>query len=154
MANFEHVDTSWVRKAFYIEYLWWVLLKLIHFLSLRHATLLKETPTKVCSCENCEDFKNIYLSRKSANNCFCSSCFLLLIFFLRAFLLLLIQYLSSLQGPLYGLKSSPQGAQWQTPLLFEKKKNQPKWPLAVIRCHSLSLDVPLVCLFINDPLKT
>ena len=54
MANFEHVNTGWVRKAFYIECLWWVLLKLIHFLSLRHATLLKETPTKVCSCENCE----------------------------------------------------------------------------------------------------
>ena len=34
-------------------------------------------------------------------------------------------------------KSSPQGSQWQVPLLFEKKKNQPKQSLVVNRCHSL-----------------
>ena len=45
------------------------------------------------------------------------------------------------KGPLQGLKSSPQGAQWQAPLLFEKKKNQPKQSLTVTRCHSLSLVV-------------
>ena len=36
-------------------------------------------------------------------------------------------------------KSSPQDAQWQVPLLFEKKKNQPKQSLVVTRCQSLSL---------------
>ena len=39
--------------------------------------------------------------------------------------------------PLQCLKSSLQDAQWQPPLLFEKKKNQPKWSLVVIRCHSM-----------------
>ena len=34
-----------------------------------------------------------------------------------------------------------QGAQWQIPLLFKKKKNQPKRPLVVIRCHLLLLGV-------------
>ena len=45
-------------------------------------------------------------------------------------------------------KCFPQGAQWQAPLLFEKKKNQPKLSLVAIRCHSLyhpvSFVVPLV----------
>ena len=40
--------------------------------------------------------------------------------------------------------SSPQGSQWQVPLLFEKKKNQPKQSLVVTRCQSLSFVVPLV----------
>ena len=34
-----------------------------------------------------------------------------------------------------------QGAQWQVPFLFEKKKNQPKRPLVVIRCRLLLLAV-------------
>ena len=63
--------------------------------------------------------------RKSANNCFCNSCFLLLIFVFGCLLLLLIQQ-TFFKGPLQGLKSSSQGAQWQTSLLFEKKKNQSK----------------------------
>ena len=41
-------------------------------------------------------------------------------------------------------KSSPQGVQWQAPLLFEKKKNQLKYSLVVTRCHSFSLVVPFV----------
>ena len=52
----------------------------------------------------------------------------------------LVSALSSIvpvQSPLHGLKSSPQGAQWQAPLLFEEKTNQPKMPLLVICCHSL-----------------
>ena len=109
--------------------------------------------------------------------------FLLLpfIFLLKGLFLLLTQQ-TFFKGPIQCLKSSPQGAQQQAPVLFEKKKNQPKWSLVVIhwttlchslsfivtrcttRCHSLllvvircttgchllSLDVPLVCLFIND----
>ena len=91
---------------------------------------------------------------KSANSCFCSSCFLLLIF-LFGWLFLLLIHQAVFKGPLQGLKSSPQGVQWQAPPLLEKKKkNQPEWSLVDIRCHSLyhslSLDVPLVCLFIND----
>ena len=54
---------------------------------------------KLRKCLNCRS-SHRRCSRKPANNCFCSSCFLLLIFFLRGFLLLLIQNLSSLQGPL------------------------------------------------------
>ena len=77
---------------------------------------------------------------KSANNCFCHSCFLLVIFLLRGLFLLLIQQ-AFFKGPLQGLKSSPQSAQWQATLLFEKKKNQPKWSLVVTRCHLLSLVV-------------
>ena len=75
-----------------------------------------------------------------------------------------------LQGPLQDLKSSVQGAQWQVPLLFEKKTKDyllvvqlvvtrctshcHLLSLVVIRCHllqhSLSFNVSLVCLFIND----
>ena len=88
----------------------------------------------------------------------------LLIFVFSGLFLLLIQY-AFFKGPLQGLKSSPQGAQWQAPLLFEKKEKLAEmvtrcttrchsFSLVVIRCHlmyqSLSLDVPLVCLFIND----
>ena len=67
------------------------------------------------------------------------------------------------EGSLQGLKSSPQGAQWQAPLLFEKKKisrnshslslvvtcsTRCLWlyhllSFVVTRCHSSSLDVPL-----------
>ena len=68
---------------------------------------------------------------------------LLLIFLLKGLFLLLIQY-TFFKDPLQCLKSSPQDALWQVPLLFEKKKTQPKWSLVVIRCHSLSSVVPLV----------
>ena len=51
-----------------------------------------------------------------------------------------------LQGPLPCSKNSLQGAQRQVPLLFEKKKNQPKQLLVVTRCHSMSL----IYLFMND----
>ena len=54
--------------------------------------------------------------------------------------LLLIQQ-TFFKGLLQGLKSSPQDAQWQAPLLFEKKE---KLTEMVTRCHSLSLIVPLV----------
>ena len=38
-------------------------------------------------------------------------------------------------------KSSSQSVQWQVPLLFEKKRNQPKQSFVVTRCHSLLLVV-------------
>ena len=38
-------------------------------------------------------------------------------------------------------KESLQGAQWQVPLLFVKKENQPKRPLVITRCNSLSIVV-------------
>ena len=111
-------------------------------IELRPATLLKETPRKVLFCEYCEIFKNTYFKES----------------LLLQFLLLpvnissqgLISALSSIvpvQSPLHGLKSSPQGAQWQAPLLFEEKTNQPKMSLLVICCHSLhhSLSFVFTC---------
>ena len=86
--------------------------------------------------------------KKFFNSCFLGACF--------------YSYFNSfLQDPPQCLKSSLQGAQWQVPLLYGKKENQPKMatcchtlplviPLVVIRFHSLSLDILLVCLFIND----
>ena len=94
------------------------------------------------SCEYCKIFKNFILV-KIANNCFCSSRFLLLIFLFGSLFLLLIQQ-AFFKGSLQGLKSSPQGVQWQAPLLFEKKKNQPKWSLVEIRCHSLYHSLPFL----------
>ena len=135
------------------KHLCWSLL-LIDLRALRPGTFLKG--------EYCKIFKNAILVKI----CFCISWFLLLIFLFGCLFLLLIQQ-AFFKGPLQGLKSSPQGAQWQAPLLFEKKKNQPKWPLVAThyhslslvvtrcttRCHSLSLDVQLICLFINAQKK-
>ena len=44
-----------------------------------------------------------------------------------------------IQGPHQGLKSSLQGAKWQVPLLFERKKNYLKRPLVVTHCQPLLL---------------
>ena len=143
------------------KHLCWSLL-LIDLRALRPGTFLKG--------EYCKIFKNAILVKI----CFCISWFLLLIFLFGCLFLLLIQQ-AFFKGPLQGLKSSPQGAQWQAPLLFEKKEKLAgmvtrcttrchslslvvilchSLSLVVIRCHSLyhslSLDVPLVCLFIND----
>ena len=84
---------------------------------------------------------------KSANSCFCSSCFLLLIFLFGWLFLLLIQQ-AFFKGPLQGLKSSPQGAQWYTPLLFEKKRkiswNGHSLTFVVTRCTTRCHSLPLV----------
>ena len=47
--------------------------------------------------------------------------------------------------PLQCLKSSLQDAQWQPPLLFEKKKNLSKQSLVVILCHSLYRSFTIRC---------
>ena len=51
------------------------------------------------------------------------------------------------QDPLQGLKGSPQGAQWWVTLYFRKKEKLAK---ITTHCHSLPLDVSLVCLFVKD----
>ena len=122
---------------------------------LKTCNCIKRDCNKGFFCEYCENFKSTYFQENLQNNCFCSSYFLLLKFLI-GFLLVLIQYLSSFQGPLQSLKSSPQVAQWQTPLLFEKKEELAEIAThcrcllsfvvtgCTTRCHSLSLILPLV----------
>ena len=94
--------------------------------SRRSAILLKETATQVFSCEYCEIFilrtpilKKIFEQLPLE--------FLLLTDNVSSQgLVSALKLIVPLQGPFQGLKSSLQGTQWQVPLLFEKKKNQPK----------------------------
>ena len=81
------------------KHLWWTLF-FNRVAGLKTCSCIKRASNKgVFLCILKKFFKKLF-SRKAANNCFCSSCFLLLIFFLEGFLLLLIQYISFLQGPL------------------------------------------------------
>ena len=107
---------------------------------LRKLQVLK--PANLLKGEYCKIFKNIILVK------ICEQLLLTVNISFGCLFLLLIQQ-AFFNSPLEGLKSSPQGAQLQAPLLFEKKKkNQLEWSLVafvVTRCttrsHSLSFVV-------------
>ena len=99
---------------------------------LRKLQVLK--PANLLKGEYCKIFKNIILVK------ICEQLLLTVNISFGCLFLLLIQQ-AFFNSPLEGLKSSPQGAQLQAPLLFEKKRKI-SWNGHLL--HSLSLVVPLV----------
>ena len=114
-------------------------------LLLRKSQVVK--PANLLKGEYCKIFNNTILMK------ICEQLplqFLLLTVNISFWVLVLIQQ-AFFKGPLQGLKSSPQGAQWQAPLLFEKKRTT-SWnrhsltfdvTRCTTRCYSLSLVVTL-----------
>ena len=74
--------------------------------------------------------------------------FLLLpfIFLLKGLFLPLTQQ-TFFKGPIQCLKSSSQGAQWQAPVLFEKKE---KLAEMITRCHSLDDSLSLIVIYCHS----
>ena len=125
----------------------------------RPATLFKRDSNTVFSCEYCK----ILFWPKSGNNCFCSSCFLLLVFLLGSLFLLLIQLKNQRFSSRF--KEFSLGCLVVGSSLIWKKEKLAEMVIrcrslyhslsflvtrchylsfVVTRCHSLSLVVPLV----------
>ena len=110
----------------------------------RPATLFKRDSNTVFSCE----YWKILFWSKSANNCFCSSCFLLLVFVLGYLVLLLIQLnnqRSSSRFKEFSLGCLVVGSSliWKKEKLAEMVTRCRSLSLVVTRYHSLSLVVTL-----------
>ena len=121
-------------------------LLLMNLQASRTATFLKETPTQLFSCEYCKIFKNTCFDENlRTTDCAIPPSYY---YISSKGLVPALNSIGIIQRSSSMFKEFSLECLVVAPLLFEKKKNQPKWSLVVTRCHSLnhslSLVVPLV----------